>query len=436
MKRIINQNIVIAFILSTAILSCKKDYGSLNGPAVEDYLKNATAAQLNSLVAGSLSGMRNNEGTYLDVVGVVGREIYRFSGSEPRYVTELLGAGDQTLDNTGFYINNPWASRYRTVKNCNVLIDAANNSTLITDDERKAYFGFAKTLKAYELLLNLNLTYQNGIRVDVDDPNNLGPILNYDQSIEAIAALLDEANTDLSGATINFPLPGFDGSGLNDAAGLAKVNRALAARVAVYRQQWPDALTDLSQSFFNLNGDFYTGAYEVFSTSSGDILNPAYFPQNQNGEVRLAHPSYVPDLQPGDDRINKATLRDAPASNSGLSSNRDIWVYTSSTAPIPIIRNEELILIYAEAKIQTNQLIDAVEALNVIRNGHNLPDYSGTVTQAALINEMLYERRYSLFYEGHRWIDMRRYNRLGELPKDRPDDDVWEEFPLPQTEEQ
>jgi len=163
-------------------------------------------------------------------------------------------------------------------------------------------------------------------------------------------------------------------------------------------------------------------------------LNPAFFPQNQNGEVRLAHPTYVPELQPGDDRVNKATKRELAASNSGLSSDRDVWVYTSSTAPIPIIRNEELILIYAEAKIQTNALTDAVDALNVIRNSHGLADYSGAMTQAALIDEMLYERRYSLFYEGHRWIDMRRYNRLDQLPIDRPEDDVWLEFPLPLTE--
>ena len=99
-----------------------------------------------------------------------------------------------------------------------------------------------------------------------------------------------------------------------------------------------------------------------------------------------------------------------------LSSDRDVWVYTSSTAPMPIIRNEELILIYAEANIQTNNFTEAVKALNVIREKHDLADYSGALTQPALINEMLYERRYSLFFEGHRWIDVRRYNLLNTLP--------------------
>ncbi|HJW31058.1 MAG TPA: RagB/SusD family nutrient uptake outer membrane protein, partial [Saprospiraceae bacterium] len=390
--------------------------------------------QLDGLVIGSLSGMRNNEGTYLDVVGVMGREMYRFSNADPRFVTELLGSGNTTLNNTGFYITNPWGSRYRAVKDCNVLIEAATNSTLIPNEEKKGYTGFAKTLKAYELLLNLNLTYNNGIRVDVADPNNLGPILSYDASIAAIAALLDEAKADLTGATVNFPLTaGFTGFG--DAAGLLKFNRAIAARVDVYRKQWAAALTDLNQSFFDLAGDFKTGVSEVFSTGSGDQLNPAFFDQNSNGEVRLAHPSYVADIEANDDRIGKATLRNASASNTGLTSNRDVWVYTSSTAPIPIIRNEELILIYAEASIQTANLPNAVTALNKIRNGHNLPNYSGAVTSAALINEMLKQRRYSLFFEGHRWIDMRRYDRLNTLPIDRTDDDVWSAMPVPISEQ-
>jgi hypothetical protein len=434
MKRLININSILLLLFVASFTSCKKEYGNLNSPTVEEYLQNASADQLNGLVAGSLSGMRINDGIYLDAVGVIGREIYRFSNADPRYVTELLGSGNTTLNNTGFYITNPWASRYRVVKNCNVLIEAATNSTQISDDQKKGYTGFAKTLKAYELLLNLNLTYSNGIRVDVADQNNLGPILGYDDAISAIGSLLDEAKTDLSGATVIFPLTsGF--AGFNDAAGLTKFNRALAARVDVYRKQWSAALTDLGQSFFDINGDFYTGVNEVFSTGSGDQLNPAYFDQNANGEVRLAHPSYVADIAANDDRIGKATLRNAPASNSGLSSDRDVWVYRSSTAPIPIIRNEELILIYAEANIQSNQLTEAVTALNVVRAGHNLPAYSGAVTQDALTDEMLNQRRYSLFFEGHRWVDVRRYDRLNTLPIDRADDDVWSAMPIPQTEE-
>jgi hypothetical protein len=434
MKKLITIYTLTLLLIAASLPSCKKEYGNLNSPTVEDYLKNASKDQLNGLVSGSLSGMRNNVGTYLDAVSVVGREIYRFSNADPRFVTELLGSGSTTLNSTGFYITNPWGSRYRVVKNCNVLIEAATNSTAISAEEKKGYIGFAKTIKAYELLLNLNLTYSNGIRVEVANPNNLGPILGYTESITAIAALLDAGKTDLTGSTIAFTLtPGF--AGFDNTAGLIKFNRALAARVAVYRQQWAAALTALNESFFDVNGSFNTGVYSVFSTGSGDQLNPAFFPQNQAGEVRLAHPLYVTNIEANDDRIGKATLRTASVSNSGLSSDRDVWVYTSSTAPVPVIRNEELILIYAEANIQTPNLAAAETALNKIRNTHNLPNYSGAVTQAALLDELLKQRRYSLFFEGHRWIDLRRYNRLASLPIDRTGDDVWSAFPIPLTEQ-
>ncbi|MEP7109502.1 MAG: RagB/SusD family nutrient uptake outer membrane protein [Ferruginibacter sp.] len=435
MKKLINIYTLLLLLSAVLLPSCKKDYGNLNSPTIEDYLKNASKDQLNGLVIGSLSGMRIQDGTYLDAVGVVGREIYRFSGADPRFVTELLGSGTLTLNNSSFYITNPWAARYRVVKNCNVLIEAATNSTLISPEEKKGYTGFAKTLKAFELLLNLNLTYSNGIRIEVADPNNLGPILSYDESISDISALLDEAKADLSGSQLGFALTtGF--TGFSDAAGFTKFNRALAARVDVYRKQWATALTDLGLSFLNLGGDLNAGVTEEFSTGSGDLLNPAFFPQNQNGEVRLAHPSYMSQIAANDDRVSKATLRTASASypGSGLSSDRDVWVYRSSTAPIPIIRNEELILIYAEANIQTDHFTEAVAAINTIRNGHNLPDYSGAMSKDALIDEMLNQRRYSLFYEGHRWIDMRRYDKLSTLPKDRTDDDVWSAMPIPSTE--
>ncbi len=433
MKKNIAINIFI--LISTALVfsSCKKDFGDLNNATVESFTSNASSSELNNLVSGTESGLRNNLSLYLDDIGIIGREMYHFSASEPRYVTDLLGGGGATLSNSNFYIANPWASRYSVVKNCNVLIQAATNSTLITAAQRSGYIGFAQTIKAYQLLMNLNLTDSNGIRIDVSDPNNLGPFVNYNDALTAITSLLDSGQTDFANADIAFTLAGF--GNFSDGPGLTQFNRALAARVDVYQQNWTTALADLNASFLNLTGDFNSGVFDVFGTGSGDQLNTFFIPQNQTGEIRVAHPSFATDIEAGDDRINKATLRNAVASLDGLSSDRDIWVYTSSTAPVPIIRNEELILIYAEANIQNNDLPDAVNAINIIRTGHNLGAYSGAVTQAALLTEMLNQRRYSLYCEGHRWLDLRRYNLLGTLPIDRAGDQVWTEFPLPVSEQ-
>jgi len=424
---------IFLLVCTGFLYSCKKDYGNLNSPTVEAFSNNASKDELNNLVSGTESGMRSAISFYLDDVGTLGREGYRFSGSEPRYVTDLLGANSGTLSNSNFYITNPWAARYRVVKNCNVLIQAAGNSSVITPAQKNGYTGFARTIKAYQLLMNLNLTYTNGVRIDVNDPDHLGAIINYPNSLAAIAALLDSARTDLSSASITFQLAGF--AGFDDAPGFLAFNRALAARVAIYQQNWDAALAAINQSFFGLDKPFGLGVSHVFGTGSGDQLNPMFIPQNQSGEIRLAHPSYTADAEPGDDRINKATLRTSTASLNGLSSNRDVWVYTASTAPVPIIRNEELILIYAEINIQKNNFPEAIKALNKIRAGHNLAVYSGASTTAALTAEMLKQRRYSLFFEGHRWVDLRRYNLLSQLPVDRTSDDVWDRFPLPLTEQ-
>ena len=52
------------------------------------------------------------------------------------------------------------------------------------------------------------------------------------------------------------------------------------------------------------------------------------------------------------------------------------------------------------------------------------------------IDQLLHEKRYSLFMEGHRWVDMRRYGKTAALPNDRSDrgDKVFDSFPLPEAE--
>lgn len=426
-----NIRVVGMLVILLATASCEIDeFPDPNNPIFD--VESATKESLNYLVTGTESGMRNGLGTYYDNVGVVGREYYRFSGSEPRFTSELLGFESATLDNNTFYVTIPWASRYQIVKNTNFIIEGATKSQTITENERAGYLGFAKTIKAHQLLMNLNLTNENGIRVDVENVDDLGPVVGKEAALTAISALLNEANTHLTDAGSSFPFALSEGFDSPDT--FAEFNRALAARVAVYREQYAEALTYLDASFLTLDNNFDKGVYHVFGTGAGDQLNPVFYPPNATGDIRIAHPSFVTGATAGDDRLSKVSLRETPAAQSGLSGAYDVALYESNVDPVTIIRNEELILIYAEAKIQTNQFGDAVIALNLIRTTHGLLPYTGPVTKEALINEMLRQRRYSLFGEGHRWIDMRRYNMLDQLPKDRPSDDVWESFPIPFTE--
>jgi len=282
-------------------------------------------------------------------------------------------------------------------------------------------------------LLALNLQYQNGIRIDVNNIDKLGDFVTFDQALTAIGNLLDEANTELGSAGNQFPFALSSGfAGFDTPADFAKFNRAIAARVALYQGNKSKALSMLSASFMNMNGNLDDGPKHFYSTSGVDISNAVFRTPNQS-EALVAHPSFVTDIRTGDDRINKVTLRTSTALLDGLSSDYDVTIYSSLASPIPIIRNEELILIDAEANIGTDNAA-AITALNVVRNAHGLGDYTGATDDTSVMNELIYNRRYSLFGDGHRWIDMRRWGMLNQLPLDRTGDDVWDQMPRPVSE--
>lgn len=430
---------MLVFFVTSLIASCEvKEFSDLNSPDLNDLLKDPSLGDIQDLLGGMQASMRTSIATYFDNTGVIGREYYRFSSSDPRFTADLLGRESAVLDNNTFYLTNPWAARYIVVKSANVVLEAVDKTSAdISDQEKNAIRGFAKTIKAYELLLNLNLTYQNGIRVDVDDSSNLGPFLSYTDALDAIRDILEEAASNLSAAGNTFPFDLSEGFlGFATPLSFREVNQALLARIAAYQGDLVGINTFLNDSFFDLDGSLDNGAYYVFSAEGNDIFNPMFFALNSTtANARIVQPSFVTDAESGDSRLSKAVLRNTPLTLDGLTGTYDFYVYTSNTSPIPIIRNEELILLYAEAQHISNPLL-AVQAIDVVRDAAGLSDYSGGLTPADLLDEILQQRRYSLYGEGHRWIDMRRFNRLSELPIDRVGDDVWVQFPIPLNENQ
>jgi hypothetical protein len=439
MKKI---NIIIpiaTLFFAFAISSCSfDDQVDPNGPSLEGVLTNASINQLNNLVVGVESTMRNSLGIQTTASGSAGRELYIFD-ADPRNTANVLGKDGVQLENTDFYATAPWAGRYRCIKNANILIEAVTNTESVTADERAGYLGFAKTIIAHELIDVLK-TY-NRARVDVADDTNLGPILDFGPAMTAIRALLDEALTDLNaaGSAFIFDLAGFDG--FNDPDGFAQFNRAVAAVAALYDGDNGGVLSALNGSYFNLGGALTMGPQHVFSQQAGDQVNPLFkgpsTPTNpNNGDQIIVHDSWINDAEPGDLRVaNKAAVRPVPTEQDGLNGTHETRLYASNESPIDILRNEELILVYAEANIGSNNT-EAINALNVVRNAAGLPNYSGATDDASVIDELLNQRRYSLWCENHRMFDMRRYNRSNTLPIDRPGDVVYNVFPVPLTDVQ
>ncbi|MGB7392979.1 MAG: RagB/SusD family nutrient uptake outer membrane protein [Pricia sp.] len=407
-----------------------------NGPSIDGVELNASKGQLNELAVGLESTIRNGLGTEVTASGTMARELYLFD-ADPRNTGDVLGKEGIGLDNNSFYSVAQWNGSYTAIKNANLLIDAASNTEFVTDAERNGYQGYAKTLKAYEFIQILK-SYGKA-RLDVSDSENLGPVLEFDEALAEIRSLLDEARDNLSGATFAFPLSGgFDG--FDTPATFTEFNRGVAALAAVYAGDGEAALTALFNSFLDLDGNLDVGPKHIFGLGGGDQANPVFrvpsTPGNiNNGDQIIVHNSWINDAEEGDSRVaEKAAMRPDPTSQDGLSGTHETRLYSSNVAPVDILRNEELILLYAEASILADNLDNAEEALNVIRNSATLSNYDGAQTADALTAELLMQRRYSLWSENHRMFDLRRYNLSDTLPIDRAGDRIFNVFPVPLSE--
>ena len=447
MKNIVKNKIlfgiVSVLIATTFNISCEFDeIIDPNAPSEESgILKDPSIEEIKQLAVGVESSSRNGLGVELTASGTVAREMYLFD-ADPRNTGDLLGADGASLGNDSFYSTTQWNGNYRCIKNANNLILGVTNTTsLITDEQKEGCFGFAKTMMAYEFIEILK-SY-NVARFDVADPDNLGPLLEFDEVLSNVLSLLDEAEEHLKNGGDDFLFTlssGFDG--FDTPEKFIQFNRAIFAIASVYAADGSEALVALSDSFFSLTAPLTLGPKHVFGLGSGDQDNPLFrLPSTptaaNNGDQIIVHNSWINDAEPGDLRVSqKAALRPDPRSQDGLNGTHETRLYAASTSSIDMIRNEELILVYAEAQILEDNYDEAVSALDIIRTAANLPAYSGDRTEAALINELLNQRRYSLWLENHRLFDLRRYDRINEtvLPIDRAEDQLFEVFPIPLAE--
>jgi hypothetical protein len=219
-----------------------------------------------------------------------------------------------------------------------------------------------------------------------------------------------------------------------------------------------EALADLEDSFFDLNGELDVAVRMTFSVTGTDLTNNLFKTPDQNGDQIVVNDGFIEDAEAGDTRVTSKTgLRADPAGQGGANGLYETRLYSGASAPIDIIRNEELIFIYAEANIRTGNLAEGVTALNIIRTSAGLepletakPDIIGD--QEALLTEVLRQRRYSFWGEGHFIVDLRRFDELNadsefvdvdvilidtdgdKVPDSPAPQTVFEMFPVPVTE--
>jgi hypothetical protein len=418
---------------------------STNPNSPDEIGENPSRAQVSATANGMLISLRQEFADFALDLGILGREAYRFDGSDPRFTGELLAG---PLDpGGGAFGGDHWAEEYNSIRTGNNLLAVLPTAQALTAEEQSATSGYVKTLQALDFLMILDTHTEDSIPIDVgtDVTAPPAPFATNSDAFDRVVLLLDQGAAELAagGAAFPFTLPG-GFAGFDTPATFAQFNRALRARVAVYRNQFADALTALAASFIDPAGPLDRGIYMSYGTGPGDFANSLSI-DPQNGE-NFVHPSIQAGAQLQTDGVSldrrflTKTVARQSQSSGGLTSALGWIRYPTPTSPIPIIKNEELILLRAEASIGLNDLGSALTDINTIRTlSGGLPALGGFADANAALTELLYNKTYSLLYEGgHRWIDARHYGRLGTLPVDRPSADppdvVFSTLPIPNAE--
>jgi starch-binding outer membrane protein, SusD/RagB family len=413
-----------------------------NNTSLDDLTNNPTPTKIAQAAQGLMVGTRvgiGEQNGYISLLGIVGRESYNFDPADPRFITEMLiGPLDGGSPAFG---GNLFAAPYRNIRNANILLGALSTVVGMTPAQTAAVEGYAKTIQALDYLSVINTRDDLGAPLDVNiGPTDApAPIVAKAAVLTFISTLLDDGLTRLNAGGTAFPFelsPGFDG--FNTPATFAEFNRALKARVEVYRGNNAAALTALSASFLDTSAPFTLGVYHSYSTGSGDTQNALF---DATGKI-LAHPSIVTDAENKPDGtrdarvLGKVVQLPEPRTVQGVTTDFAFSIYNSNEASIPIIRNEELILLRAEARYFNGDALGALNDINLIRTTSGGLALRGPfLSDNDFIAELLKQRRYSLLFEGgHRWIDTRRFGLLATLPRALPSHTVPTRFPFPEAE--
>lgn len=465
----------LCFFLLAGFISCKKDI--LNPTPKTQILEEnvfdtpeRVLAQVNGLYDAVKSGNFLG-GRYLIYNDIRGEE---FINRTANGVTGLQ-TWNHTLTTSTNEVENLWGSAYTAINRINVFLKGLNDNkdkvdpTLFTQ-----YTGEAKFLRAlcyYDLLTLYARPYTSGTG------NGASPGLplrlkaetttaNNDLARSSVQEVYNQILTDLNDAENSLPN--------NHATSVLNVSRAhkntaiaLKTRIYLSMGKYSDVVTQASKIVSNsapfqassgvlhkLEANVLT-PFTNYTTTESIFSMPMTEGDAPGTQNQLGYYYSKPGVGNGEYNLNKGTagiISDTTWKSNDARKVNFVEVVGSNTylkkfykpAPftdyVPVIRYAEILLNYAEAAAETNDLTKAIDLLKAVRNRSN-PTYvyppASIATKADVISAILRERRIELLAEGFRSIDLLRRGQTipgkGSSPAIQPSQSeyIW---PIPNSE--
>ena len=457
------KNIIAIILLLPLAISCS-DLLEEKPKAVATETFYNTAEEIESAVYAAYAPLRDGYSTLWFVnAGEVDYAVGRLSFAN---LSDFQGLNSTNISRT----DGVWTSLYQAVRNANLVIKNAPNSSSATSDEINKYVAEARFLRAF--------CYYQMVR-------NWGalPLRTEDNMMDSDVARSSEDDVyelilgDLQYAESNLPID-------QDEAGRANqyAAKAMLAHVYLQMENWSEArsktLEIINSGKYSLievetSDDFYNIFGPDITTSSEEIFYLKYNYDSPSYTARYRHYTNTPYFNATGayakyaDSVDIKVIREWDYKdlrkkfmlyncNIGFGTRTMLFKkFIDPSAPsfggtndYPAYRYPDILLFYAEADCRVNNgpTADGMEKLNMIHRrayGYNsksvssvdfeLSDYG----EESFIDLVLQEGLYEQMDEAKRFLELKRTGKLKEVVKENCGIDVTEShllFPIPSVE--
>ena len=355
---------------------------------------------------------------------------------------------NQNVASTNDFVNNVWSVGYTAINASNILISKMNGTTVVSNALAKNYIAEAKFVRAFSYF-SLIQTYSKPYNLDKNGlglPLRLSPITssgNNDLARSTIEEIYVQILKDLDEAELDLPIE-YSSPLLNVSRAKKCTAIALKTRVYLVQANYPKVIFEsqkivssttpfqykegtlthkLESNFSTIFGGSYTGSEAIFSIPFANSTTETPSSQYALAFNYLAQPILFLTTAgiSSDPALNSSSDARSSLISTNAAKQKVLRKFSITTAPfrdyVPVIRYAEVLLNYAEAAANANDLATATSLLKTVRNrsdaSYVFPD-ANINTKEALINTILTERRIELLGEGFKLMDLQR--KLQTLP--------------------
>lgn len=346
---------------------------------------------------------------------------------------------NQQID-TNLTVYNNWANSYKHIYTANSILEGLSGSTSISKMDRKWLRG--ETL----LIRTVLFYYLNQLFGDIPYPittdYKVNQVITKTSSLQVLNKMEDDINEVIQLLSDNYR----NAERIYPNRYAAKL---LLAKIQLSKKEWNNAeitLNDILQSpLYQLETDIT----KVFQKNGKHII--WQLKPNNNASLPQATVYYFNNSKPNlyaatNSLLNSFSVNDQRKQQwlSTVSYNGESWYRvqkyknrdnTNTNEYSIIFRLEEVKLLMAEALGQQNKIIEGLPYLNATRTRAGLTPLSN-LNQATFLQETLLENRREFFTEmGHRFLDLKRMEKLNLLNSVKTNWQPYHErWPIPQKE--